>query len=249
MKLLLLAGSGEARRLAGQLAGEPGVTAIASLAGATRAPIDLPIARRVGGFGGAVGFKAWLEAEKIDAVLDATHPFAARISARSAAICRARGLSFLHLSRPPWQPGPGDRWHFVDDETQAAAHIPEGAVVFLGTGRKTLMRFANLSGRQLICRRIDTPKNPFPLANGEYLLGRPPFSITQEIELFERLKIDWLVVKNAGGETSRSKLDAARALGLPVLMIKRPAPPDALRVETVAQAMAWVRRLVHVGAA
>ena len=243
MKLLLLAGSGEARELAALLACEEGLETIASLAGSTRAPLDLAVPVRVGGFGGRAGFEAFLDAESIDVVIDATHPFAARISRRTAEVCRERALPNLQLLRPAWQPGPGDNWNFIDSESEAADHIPSGATVFLGTGRQTLMRYANLADRTLICRRIDAPRKPFPFANGEYLLGRPPFSIEEEMALFRARHIDWLVVKNAGGELSRSKLDAARALGLPVLMVNRPPPPRCERVQTVAQALAWLRAL------
>jgi precorrin-6A/cobalt-precorrin-6A reductase len=115
--------------------------------------------------------------------------------------------------------------------------------VFLATGRQGLARFVNLTGRHLICRVIDPPKAAFPLSNGEFLVGRPPFPPEAERALFESLGVDWLVVKNAGGQASKSKLEAARMLGLPVAMITRPPQPDALRVTTVAAAMDWVRRL------
>ncbi len=244
MNLLLLAGSGEARTIAHALAKMEGVSTIASLAGATRAPMDLGVPMRVGGFGGRAGFEAFLEAERIGAVLDATHPFAGRISRRTADVCRQRDLPLLQLLRPAWQPGPGDRWIFIDNESEAAGHIPEGATVFLATGRQTLLRFANLTGRYLICRRIDTPRRPFPFENGEYLMGRAPFSVEEEIALFRERGVDWLVVKNSGGDGSRPKLEAARALGLPVLMINRPPPPSGVaRVETVEEALQWVRGL------
>ena len=108
------------------------------------------------------------------------------------------------------------------DETEAAPHISPGAVVFLATGRQSLPKFANLAHAQLICRQIDPPQRAFPWPNGDYLIGRPPFSVTDEEALFRRLNVDVLVVKNAGGAASRTKLDAARTLGLKVLMIERP---------------------------
>ena len=119
---------------------------------------------------------------------------------------------------------------------------PPGATVFLATGRQTLERFANLDAR-LICRRIDALRGPFPLPNGEWMVGRPPFAVEDEVALFRRLGVDWLIVKNAGGEASRSKLDAARILRIPVGMLARPPQPDCARVETVEQAMAWIRSL------
>jgi len=113
--------------------------------------------------------------------------------------------------------------------------------VFLATGRQTLDRYENMQGRYLICRQIDRAERRFPFDNGEFLISRPPFSEAAERQLFQELAIDWLVVKNSGGRASRTKLDAARALGLPVAMIRRPAPPDAVRVSTVAAALNWAR--------
>ena len=115
--------------------------------------------------------------------------------------------------------------------------------MFLATGRQTLDQFANLEGRHLICRQIDPPDSPFPFPSGEYRIGRPPFSVADEVALFRELGVDWLVVKNAGGIASRSKLDAARQLELPVAMIRRPAQPDVPKLETVDEAIAWVRDL------
>ncbi|MEL7212000.1 MAG: cobalt-precorrin-6A reductase [Pseudomonadota bacterium] len=242
MTLLLLSGTAEARDLAKLLAAE-GLAAVASLAGATRAPAAQPIPTRIGGFGGEAGFRSYLAEAGITAVLDATHPFAARISRRTASVCAQLGLPYCQVLRPPWAPTAEDRWTFIGAEEDAAHHIGPEDTVFLATGRQTLSRFGNLEGRRLYCRQIDPPDAPFPFPNGRYVVGRPPFSVAQEVELFRELKIDWLVVKNAGGATSFSKLVAARALGVPVLMIDRPAQPDALRVSSVAAAMDWVRGL------
>lgn len=240
MTLLLLAGTAEARAIATALQGQ-GV--IATLAGATRDPAPLPVPTIVGGFGGEQGFRDFLIAHHIHAVLDATHPYAARITQRSAAVCAGLGLSFCQLLRPPWVAGPGDLWTQIASEQGAAAHIPLGATVFLGTGRQTLDGFANLTGRRVICRQIDPPEGPFPFAGGEFLVGRPPFSVQDEIALFQRLHVDWLVVKNAGGQASATKLVAARELRIPVLMIARPAMGNWPQVPSVADALAWVAGL------
>jgi precorrin-6A/cobalt-precorrin-6A reductase len=125
-------------------------------------------------------------------------------------------------------------------EEEAADVIPVGATVFLATGRQTLQRFANLQGRQLICRQIDPPDGPFPFPGGDYLIGRPPFSVEDEVTLFARLGVDWLVVKNAGGAASRTKLDAARQLGIKVAMIARPPQPEGVKLDSVAAALTWV---------
>jgi precorrin-6A/cobalt-precorrin-6A reductase len=239
MTLLLLAGTQEAREIATALQGR-GV--IASLAGATRDPRALPVPTRHGGFGGEAGFVDYLQSQGISAVLDATHPYAARISARSAAVCARLGLPYCQLLRPPWRPGPGDKWHEIAAEAEAARYIPENATVFLGTGRQGLAGFANLAGRRVYCRQIAADHGPFPFAGGAFIVGRPPFSVADEIALFRRLGVDWLVVKNAGGQASATKLVAARDLGLPVLMLARPALGDWPQVSNVQEALAWVNR-------
>lgn len=244
MKLLLLAGTSEARRLAGDLANEPQIEVIASLAGVTREPLDLPVPMRSGGFGGRAAFAQYLREQKFDAVVDATHPFACIISKRCHEVALEMGLPHLQILRPEWQPQTGDQWTFIADESAAAAHIPQGSVVFLATGRQTLHRFANMTGRRLICRQIDTSEGAFPFEGGEYLIGRPPFSVEEELELFTRRKVDWLVVKNAGGILSQSKLVAARQMQMPVLLINRPPVLDCMRVETSDAALEWVRALI-----
>jgi len=217
-----------------------GIETIASLAGATRDPARLAVPSRRGGFGGAAAQAAYMRAAGFDAVLDATHPFAHRIKARTARIAADLGLPCLHLIRPPWAAGPGDDWTEIATPGEAGEHIPPGAVVFLATGRGTLMQFSGLRDRRLISRQIDPPSQPFPWPNGQFLVGRPPFSVADEVALFERLKVDWLVVKNAGGAAPRSKLVAARQLGIPVLMLARPAPPEGRVVDSVSRALAWV---------
>lgn len=240
MTLLLLAGTGDARRIATQLKDRD---VIASLAGATRMPDPLPIQTRHGGFGGAEGFASYLSDHKITAVLDATHPYASHITARSAKTCQAQGIPFLQFLRPRWTPEPGDHWTEIAQEEDAALHIRPGATVFLGTGRQTLDRFSNLAGCKVICRQIDPPTGPFPFTGGEFLIGRPPFSVADEMALFQARQIDWLIVKNAGGAASRTKLTAANRLGIPVLMLARPEPGDWATVDTVEAALDWVGQL------
>lgn len=239
MTLLLLAGTGDARQIATQLVG---TDVVASLAGATRTPDPLPIATRYGGFGGGAGFADYLAENNISAVLDATHPYASQITARSAQICQTRGIPFMQFLRPGWVPEPGDNWTEIAREEDAANHIPPGATVFLGTGRQTLDRFSNLAGCKVICRQIDPPTAPFPFAGGEFLVGRPPFSAADEIALFSKRKIDWLIVKNAGGTASRTKLTAANRLRIPVLMLARPVQGDWPTVDTTDAALDWVRQ-------
>ncbi|MCU0907903.1 MAG: cobalt-precorrin-6A reductase [Rhodobacteraceae bacterium] len=240
MRLLLLAGTTEARLIAGALAAAR-LPAIASLAGATRTPEPLALPTRIGGFGGAEGFERFLRANTITAVLDATHPFAVAISLRTAAICQAQGVPFVQFLRPAWTPDDGDRWTFLNTEADAARHIPADARVFLATGAQALDRFAGLCGRSVFVRVVDPPRAPFPWPNGHWVVGRPPFMLTQECDLFLRLGIDWLVVRNSGGSSSRVKLDAARELGLPVAMLRRPQQPEGPKVSTVSAAVAWAR--------
>jgi len=238
MTLLILGGTGEARRLADRLSG---CDALISLAGATRAPLGQGLPVRVGGFGGAGGFHTYLDEAGISAVLDLTHPYAYRISRRTAEICAAHRLPFLQYLRPPWVPKKGDNWIEVADEAKVADHVTPGQTVFLGTGRQTLEKFAGLQGARVICRQIDPPTGPFPFPGGEYLIGRPPFSVEDEVALFRQLSVDWLVVKNAGGAPSATKLTAARELGIPVIMIARPPQGDWPVTDDLAEAEIWAR--------
>lgn len=244
MNILLLAGSGEARRLAKHLTCK-GHRVTASLAGATRDVEQYACQTRVGGFGGNQGFADYLTAQKPDLVIDATHPFARQISERSLRICLTIDIPYLQLLRPEWTPLPDDIWHMVSHPAEARAHISPGSVVFLATGRQTLKSFANLGDCRLICRQIDPPDGLFPFTNGDFLVGRPPFSVEDETTLFKDLGVDVLVVKNAGGTASRSKLEAARLLQIPVVMIERPPRPDAPIVETVEAALDWVNDHAH----
>jgi len=244
MRLLVLAGTREARDIAVQAAGLAGVEVRASLAGATRAPLPLGVATRKGGFGGREKFGKYLRDNLIDAIIDATHPFAARISRRTGEVAAEQHVPLLHVLRPGWRPGSGDRWLMLAREEDAAAMIPPSARVFLATGRQSLPRFAGLAGHEIICRQIDPPDGPFPFPGGRFLVGRPPFSVADEVALFRDLGIDWLVVKNAGGAASASKLVAARALGMPVAMLRRPPDPPGEIVETVGEALAWLKALL-----
>lgn len=240
-RILLLAGTAEARTIADALFDMRDVWAVASMAGATRQPIPLALPCRIGGFGGEAAFAEWLSAHKIEMIVDATHPFAHRISARAARVAAGLGIAYLQVLRPEWRPRDGDNWVHVRREDEVAQHVPEGATVFLATGRQTLDRFANLAGRRVICRLVDPPEKPFPFENGAFVVARPPFTVPAEVALFRKLGVDWLVVKNAGGLASRAKLDAARRLGLPVAMIARPPQPDTPRARNVDAALRWIR--------
>ena len=239
-RIALLAGTAEARAVAALLAAE-GVDALASLSGATREPAALPIPARSGGFGGEAPFADWLRDEGIGAILDATHPFATAMAHRAVRVARRLGLPHRRLLRPGWTERPGDRWTRIGREEEAAAVIPPGATVFLATGPGTVGRFAGLDA-SLVCRRIDPPEEPFPLA-GRWLVGRPPFTVEGEVALLTDLRVDWIVARDAGGAGSRPKLDAARALGLPVALIDRPPQPPGPHATSPEEAMAWIRAL------
>ena len=238
--VLLLAGTAEARALAHALADLPGLPVIASLAGAVRAPAPLSVPTRTGGFGGDAGFAAWLAARRPRMVVDATHPFAARIGPRTAAACAAQRVPYLRLLRQPWQPEPGDDWTHLVAEEDAARVIPPGARVFFATGGQRLDRFAGLAGCHVVWRGID-PRDACPIPGAVFVQGRPPFTEVAERALMTEYRIDWLVTRNAGGDMGRAKLRAAQALGVRVAMIDRPPAPAAPTVNTVGDALAHIR--------
>ncbi|RAY16883.1 cobalt-precorrin-6A reductase [Actinomadura craniellae] len=238
MRVLLLGGTGEARRLAALLAGRPDVEVTSSLAGRVGDPV-LPAGRtRVGGFGGPAGLAAWLARERVTAVIDATHPFAAGITASAAAACARLGVPLLLLRRPGWTAGPGDDWRRVPSLAAAAADLP-GERVFLTTGRTGLGAFAADAGRWFLVRSIEPPAPPMP-PRMRVLLARGPFDVEGEVALMREHAIDVLVTKDSGGAMTAAKLAAARRLRLPVVMVDRPPVPGVPAVATVEEAVAWL---------
>jgi precorrin-6A/cobalt-precorrin-6A reductase len=226
--VLILGGTSEARALAGDLAGRPGLRVISSLAGRVSRPALPDGEVRVGGFGGAAGLAGWLRAEGVAAVVDATHPFAETISAHAVDACARAGLPLLRLARPGWLPRDGDDWRDAGSLEQAAAMLPGlGSRVFLTTGRQGLAAFAGLDRLWFLIRCVDPPAGPMP-ARREVLLA-----------------------KDSGGELTAGKLDAARDLGLPVVMIRRPAPAPAAAapqsVPAVPDAVAWLLAVLASG--
>jgi precorrin-6A/cobalt-precorrin-6A reductase len=243
LRVLILGGTGDARQLASALDALPAVQVISSLAGRVGSPL-LPVGEvRVGGFGGADGLAAWLVSEQIDAVIDATHPFAATMSLSAAHAAATAGVPLLGLRRAGWTERSGDDWRRVSSLAQAAEALPGlGERVFVTTGRKELAPFAELDAHWFLIRSIDAPEPPLPLRL-EVLLDRGPFDLDAEIGLMRQYEIDVLVTKDSGGHMTSAKLDAARELGLPVVMVNRPAAPDVPSLATVAEALAWVRAL------
>ena len=232
--VLVLGGTGEARRLAEALADAADLRVITSLAGRVSSPHLPPGEVRIGGFDGVEGLTAWLRAGQVDAVVDATHPFAARISQSAAAATSTLGLPFLLLRRPGWRQVDGDEWRWVDSVAEAAALLPSvGSRALLTVGRQELAPFTRLSDVWLLARSIEQPNVPIPA-----ILARGPFSVDSELDLLREHRIDVVVTKDSGGDDA--KLAAARRLGVPVVIVRRPPPPAATAVSTVDQAANWV---------
>lgn len=240
-RILILGGTTEARQLAARLAAMDGVAATLSLAGRTREPAAQPLPTRIGGFGGVEGLAAYLRAEDIGLLVDATHPFAARISAHAAEAARATGVPILALRRPPWECRPGDRWTEVASVADAARVLGETPRrVFLTIGRQEVAPFEAARHHAYLIRSVD-PVEPRPdLPHATYLLSRGPFTPEGETALIEDHHIDAVVAKNSGGAATYAKIAAARLLGIEVVMVRRPAMPDVLTVATVAEALAHV---------
>jgi precorrin-6A/cobalt-precorrin-6A reductase len=237
-RVLVLGGTGEARRLATALV-DGGVDVVSSLAGRVAAPVLPPGEVRIGGFGGADGLARWLAGERITAVVDATHPFAATITANAAAATARAGVPLLRLQRPGWREGPGDDWRWVDSLEDAAAAVAGFAHVFLTTGRRGLDAFAGLSGEVLL-RTVDPPGPPLP-ARTTVVLERGPFSVDDERALLREHAVDVVVTKDSGGGMTAAKLTAARELGIPVVVVRRPPLPAGVPVvATVEEARAWL---------
>ncbi|AXI54648.1 Precorrin-6A reductase (plasmid) [Pseudoseohaeicola sp. NH-UV-7] len=241
--LLLLAGASEARGIADALRSCDQMRVTASLHFAERTAGPLAVPTRIGGFGGGNRFAAFLAENRITAVLDATHPFAAEITQRSRRICRDLNLPYAQVLRPEWQAVKGDIWHDVGDETEAAQIIPPEARVFTTTGRATIEKFAGLRAQHLFVRQLRDGAQPRPVDRMTYVRGVGPFSVTDEIALFQKLNITWLVARNAGGVINYTKIEAARALGIDVAMIRRPSQSGASELQTVTDALEWVATL------
>lgn len=240
MRVLLLGGTAEARALAAEL--HPAVDLVSSLAGRVPDPA-LPFGDvRIGGFGGAAGLRLWLRDEGIGAVVDATHPFAARITARAAEVCRALDMPHVVLARPAW---PHGRAVIVRSDVEAADVVACAGYerVFLTTGRSGSAAFVGVDAWFLI-RAVTAPDVDALPPRHDLLLSRGPYRYDDERRLLQDNVIDALVTKNSGGGMTRAKIDAADGLGIPVVMVDRPGLPDGVcTVSTVADAAEWVRAL------
>ncbi len=218
-----------------------------SYAGRTQSLRPQPLPTRVGGFGGVVGLTGWLRDHRITHVVDATHPFAAQMSAHAVAACAATGVRLIALERPPWRPRPSDDWHTVPDiEAAVSALPPTPARVFLAIGRQQLAPFARQPQHHYLLRLVD-PAESLPLPQATVVVARGPFTVEGDSDLLREHAITHLVTKNSGGTAAVAKLDAARALRLPVVVIDRPALPARRCVASVADVMAWVAHPADLG--
>jgi precorrin-6A/cobalt-precorrin-6A reductase len=241
LRLLLLGGTTEASLLARALAGRDDLAPVLSLAGRTQRP-ELPaLPHRIGGFGGAEGLGAYLESTGTQAVIDATHPFAARISAHAATACARLGLPLATFTRPPWRAEHGDRWTDVPDLDAAALALgPAPRRVFLTTGRLGLKAFLSAPQHHYLVRTIDPPAPEDLPPDHELRLGRGPFSLADEIELMREARIEVLVTKNSGGAASGQKLLAARSLALRMIVVERPPATGGIVLADLAAAIEWI---------
>jgi precorrin-6A/cobalt-precorrin-6A reductase len=241
LRVLILGGTTEANRLAAAVAKAPHVDAVLSYAGRTENPTPPPIAWRVGGFGGIDGLVNYLRVEKIARVVDATHPFAAQISAHAVAACAVAGVPLLALERPLWQRAPGDRWIEVDDLAAAAEVLGKAPRrVFLGIGRMHLETFAAHAQHAYLVRLVDPPRAPLPLPDAEVIVARGPFDRAGDRAMLTHYRAEIVVARNAGGSSASAKIEAARDLALPVVMVRRPFIPAREKVETVAEVLGWL---------
>lgn len=247
MRVLLLGGTTEASLLARRLA-QDRVDAVFSYAGRTGVPVPQPLPTRIGGFGGAEGLERYLAEERITHVVDATHPFAAQMSRNAVIACTAAGVPLCAFERAPWRAGPGDDWRHVTDLAGAVAALPERPLrVFLAIGRQNLDAFAAKPQHHYLLRLVDPPQGPLPLPDTSVVIARGPFTEPADRELLARHRIDLIIAKNAGGAGARAKLDAARMLGLPVVLIDRPTLPPRRIAGTVEEVMAFLAHPADLG--
>lgn len=240
-RLLILGGTTEARVLAGRIAAIAGYDGVLSLAGRTERPLPQHLPVRTGGFGGAAGLASYLKSESIAALVVATHPFAARIAANAAEAARAAGIPVVRLSRPPWRAAKGDNWRShpsLEALVQGLAGPPRRLLVTIG--RQDAARFAGAPQHAYVFRSIEPIDLPPQLGHALTIEERGPFTLASETELMRRHAIEALVTKNSGGDATRAKLDAARGLGLEVLMVERPPAPDIPEVASIADVIAFL---------
>jgi precorrin-6A/cobalt-precorrin-6A reductase len=242
-RLLILGGTGEAAELARAAAARFGdaLEVTTSLAGRTESPRPLAGHVRIGGFGGPAGLAAYLTENGVGRLIDATHPFATRISATAHLACERANVPRLVLRRPPWRRHPLDRWIEVDSVTAAAAMVDRtGRRAWLTLGASEIAAFSAATAVHFLVRLVDQPRHPLPLPSYEVIVGRGPFSVAEEHSQIERHAIDVLVCKASGGGATEAKIIAARQRDLPVIMVRRPPHEPGEGVDTVEEALDWL---------
>lgn len=241
VRLLILGGTTEASALARRISGRADLRPMLSFAGRTRGPVPPPIPFRVGGFGGIPGLTAFLAEAKTNAVIDATHPFAAQMSRHAAIACQNLGVPLVRFTRPPWRPREGDRWLSVADMAAAVAALGESARrVFLTIGGQQLFAFAAAPRHHYVIRTIEPPDAIASLPSHRLILARGPFTIEDETALMRAEGIQVVVTKNSGGAATEAKLAAARALGIEVIMIERPPAKAVPTLDSVDAVLNWI---------
>ena len=240
-RILLLGGTTEASALAKQLA-VAGRDAVFSYAGRTARPASQPLPMRLGGFGGVAGLVEYLRTERITHMVDATHPFAAQMSANAVAACSETGVALCALERQPREAGEGNNWVRVANMQGAVEALPDsGARVFLAIGKQNLEIFAAKPGNHYLLRLVDAPEGALPLPDTTVVVARGPFDTGGDQALMAEHRITHVVAKNAGGVGAEAKLYAARALGLPIVMIDRPQVPDRKVLRSVGEVLTWLQ--------
>lgn len=249
-RILILGGTTEALALARLIADDRRFDPVISLAGRTAFPAPQPVPARIGGFGGVEGLAGWLEAESIAAVIDATHPFAARISANAVAACQRCGTPLASLTRLSWMQESGDRWTEAGSARAAAGLLATQAQprrVFLSLGRLELSAFASAPQHDYLARLIDPPSGMVLPPRIRFIFERGPFDKSAETTLLDSQRIDVIVSKNSGGAATYAKIEAAREAGLPVIMIARPEKPHGHVVHSAEEAIAWLEGIAGHG--
>lgn len=245
--ILILGGTTEASALAGALA-RRGDRAVLSYAGRVAQPKAQPVPTRIGGFGGAAGLVDYLREERVTHLVDATHPFAARMSGNAVDAAARAGIPLIALTRPAWAEEPGDEWRHVPDIPAAVASLagPRRAVM-LALGRMHVGAFAAQPHHRYLLRFVDMPAVVPELPDHRLVVDRGPFDIEGDVALMRHHSIDLVVCKNAGGTGAQAKLIAARRLGVPVVMIDRPVLPARAEVHTVADVLRWIDHAADLG--
>ncbi|SER16688.1 precorrin-6A/cobalt-precorrin-6A reductase [Faunimonas pinastri] len=246
-RILLLGGTAEAAEIAARLAGDNRLDTVTSLAGLTQLPTPVAGRTRRGGFGGPDGLAATLTNDRYDALIDATHPFAARIAAHAAEAAERAGVPRLKLVRPPFQRLTGDTIHDASSIGDAVALLPSGARVFVAAGRREAAAFAARPDLWCLVRMIEAPAFGEPLPPGELVLGRPASDWREEAELLRKHRVEWIVSKDSGGRAG-AKIVAARNLGLPIVLVSRPKAPEGPVAESVGEVVDWVEATLFASA-